>query len=87
VRTWPSVRERASERRKGMTGGTELSVRERGSVGAGATGLGYWATRHGRARERECGRERASRLFGWAEQEQGRRSRPELSFCFSFSKI
>jgi hypothetical protein len=76
-----------------MTSGAELSARERESVGVGAAGLGCWAAhvcwaaRRGRARERECGRKRADRPFGWAEPEEGRRSRPELSFCFSFSKI
>jgi hypothetical protein len=38
----------------------------------------------GRAGER--GRERAMRPFGWAEPEEGRRSRPELNFVFLFPK-
>jgi hypothetical protein len=38
---------------------------------AGAAGLGCWAAQHGRARECECGRERADGPRGWAEPERG----------------
>jgi hypothetical protein len=58
-----------------MTGGDELSVRERGSAGANAAGLVCLATHDVGPRERAT-RVSTSGPFGWAEPKEGRERGP-----------
>jgi hypothetical protein len=67
-----------------MTGGAEMSARERASERAGAAGLACWAARVARPSKCGRGRERAGRPRGWAEPEGERRSRPEMRILFFF---
>jgi hypothetical protein len=71
-----------------MTNGDRVSARDRGRTRTHASRPRGWAALLGHAGTSERGRGRvAAGPFGWAEPGERKRSRPELSFFFSFSEM